>query len=372
MAERKGGLLKWLKTGVTAERPTVASPARLTAERPKALPADRLEDLGELGRGGMASVRRVLDRNLLREIAMKVLDPEVARSQGELERFIEEAQITGQLDHPNIPPIHEICVDEDGTCFFTMKLVRGRTLHQVLSHPSFTIADEQQLFRVLQVFVQVCNALAFAHERRVIHCDLKPSNVMVGDHAEVYVMDWGIARLLTGERPSGADRAAPSVVLKPADRARKDAGKVLGSIEYMSPEQAQGRHGEMDERSDVFSLGALLYRVLVGKPPYSGDSDDELLRRARDADFVPPLLAAPDRPIPVRLSTIVMRAMAKGREDRYPSVDALKDDLETYLRGPARHPTRSYAPGELIIREDLRDGPTITPDTPPDREILAP
>ncbi len=177
--------------------------AELAQGKPRNDLNERLTDQGEIARGGMSSIRRVFNHNLLRQEAMKALDPRMAIDSGEVLRFLEEAQITGQLDHPNIPPVHEVGVDASGIHYFTMKLVEGRTLEEMLADPRFSPLDDLKLFHVLQVFIKVCQGLAFAHSRGVVHCDLKPENVMVGSFGQVYVMDWGIARLVHRDRPSG-------------------------------------------------------------------------------------------------------------------------------------------------------------------------
>ena len=351
MEGKRQGIVTWLRGG---KREAAAGGADRKARLGKGSPlvalADRLEDLGEIGRGSMASVRLVRDRNLLRRVAMKVLLPEVAEHKGEIGRFLEEAQITGQLDHPNIPPVYEVGLDEDGTHFFAMKHVQGVNLDQVIKSEGFSIRDHRQLFRVLQIFVDVCQAVAFAHSRGVVHCDLKPSNVMVGSHGQVYVMDWGIARLSSEARPSGAD-ARDRVELGTKQARGRDDGMVLGSLSFMSPEQAQGRNAELDGRSDIFSLGAVLYCLLTGQPPYRAATAEELIEKASQAGWTPFAEAAPGVALPRRLCAIAARAMARLPEERYPSIEALQEEIEAFLRGPGRLPTATFAPGALIVRE---------------------
>jgi len=344
MAERTSGLLGWFRGDRGGSDASLPAKAALAPRSPVLVLTERLEDLGEIGRGSMASVRRVRDRNLLRQTAMKVIAPHVAAIPGELERFIGEAQITGQLDHPNIPPVYEVGADDEGTHFFTMKYVHGTTFEQMLRRKEFSVTDERELFSALQVLLKVCDALAFAHSRGVLHCDLKPANVMVGAFGQVYVMDWGIARIT--EKADGTRRTI-AVGMK----RQNDEGVVIGSAGYMSPEQARGLNDSLDERSDIFSLGAMLYRVLTGRPPYQGGKADQLLALAADASWTPPAQVVPNLVLPQRLCAIAEKAMAFDHAQRYQSVEEMRADLEAFLHGPGRLPIRTFAAGSLIVRE---------------------
>jgi serine/threonine-protein kinase len=351
----KRGFLAWLRGDSEPETADDAAAeqedATVEPHQPEGALTDRYRDLGEIGRGAMARVRRAYDRNLLRTVAVKLLDPQIAAIKGELDRFIEEAQITGQLEHPNIPAIHELGADDEGTHFFTMRYVRGQNLEQILKQ-GFSVRSERQLFTALQTFVKVCEAVSFAHSRGVLHCDLKPANIMVGKHGQVYVMDWGIARLRATPRPSGADSQAHAVALRRAEKERSDEGKIVGSLGYMSPEQAQGKNKNLDERSDVFSLGAVLYRALVGRPPYLAQTEDELIDLAASAGWTAPQQAvAADMRLPPQLCAVVEKAMAKLPEDRYQSVEDLQEEVERYLAGSGRTPARTVQPGQAIVRE---------------------
>ena len=252
---------------------------------------DRYQLLGEMARGGMGAILRGHDPDLGRDLAIKVLleahrdNPDLVR------RFVEEAQIGGQLQHPGIVPVYELGAFSDRRPYFTMKLVRGRTLAALLQ-------DRQgaaDVPRFLAIFEAVCLTLAYAHARRVIHRDLKPSNVMVGDFGEVQVMDWGLAKVLPEGGAADDDRAGRESDHEPASLVRtvrsgsaddaSQAGSVLGTPAYMPPEQAGGGIDATDRRADVFGLGAILCEVLTGKPPYTGRSGHEVLRKATRGDL---------------------------------------------------------------------------------------
>ncbi len=308
---------------------------------------DQLVDHGELAAGGYASVHRALDRNLLRTVAMKVLHPQhLARPTARL-RFLEEAQITGQLDHPNIVPVHEMGVDSEGRHFFTMKLVEGETLTAMLDRVDLAHAPRTELQKLLHIVVRVCDALAFAHSRGVIHRDLKPDNIMVGSHGQVYVMDWGIALLRGGERPS--EQGDPKVRIR---RGRVDApGTVIGTPAYMAPEQARGEVDAMDHQTDIYMVGAILYTILTGGPPHQGSGVTQKISRAATGVVEAPQERAGRRALPARLCDITMRCLEPRKQDRYPSVDALKADLEEFLRAGWWFSQRRFPKGTAIIRE---------------------
>ncbi len=240
--------------------------------------AGRYEIQGEIDRGGMGVVLRARDPDLNRPLAIKILG-ERHRGNRELERrFREEAQITGRLQHPGVPPVHEVGVLPDGRPFFAMKLIQGRTLAQLLAERP---APAHDLPRFLAVFEQVCQTLAYAHSEGVIHRDLKPSNVMVGAFGEVQVMDWGLAKPLAGRRRQAPGSDGPQRAGAPGSLTETAAGAVLGTPVYMAPEQARGEVEQLDERCDVFGLGAILCEILTAKPPYVGTSGAVLACAAR-------------------------------------------------------------------------------------------
>jgi serine/threonine-protein kinase len=245
----------------------------------------RYELFEEIAHGGMGVVLRAHDPELKRDLAVKVLGPGLAGHPEVVRRFVEEAQITAQLPHPGVVPIHDIGRDEQGLPFLVMKLVRGQTLEELLARRG---SPEEELPRWVSVFEQICQAVAFAHSRRVIHRDLKPSNVMVGRFGEVQVMDWGLAKVLpaAGQRAT-AVTSSPLVSEVQTQRRDEPASYtqgMLGTPSYMAPEQAGGEWERVDERADVFGLGGILCAILTGKPPYEGHSREEVKRKALRGD----------------------------------------------------------------------------------------
>ena len=252
--------------------------------------------LGEIARGGMGVILKGHDTDLGRDVAVKVLDGELAKNPAVVQRFVEEAQIGGQLQHPGIVPVYEIGTMKDERPFFTMKLVKGRTLATLLSERESPAADRR---RLVDIFEAVCQTMAYAHSRGVIHRDLKPANIMVGAFGEVQVVDWGLAKVLArgGTADEKRARVAHSqLTVLETVRSREGSGSgsdsmvgsVMGTPAYMPPEQAAGHVDRLDERSDVFALGAILCEILTGLPPYVG-SRDEIVAAAAQAERDPAL-----------------------------------------------------------------------------------
>jgi eukaryotic-like serine/threonine-protein kinase len=313
------------------------------ANHPAALPTgisstNKFTLVEELGRGGMGIILRGRDKVLHRDVALKVI-----RDHGDdvqRERFIKEAQVTGQLEHPNIVPVHEFGVDHSGRIFFAMKLVRGRTLGEVLD--GHRAGDEAvlrdfPLSRLVSILVQVCHAVAFAHSRGVIHRDLKPSNIMLGDFGEVQLMDWGLAKVgvVDVAEPAGVGEETRIPGERPVVRRLDDTqdGSVLGTPVYMPPEQALGRIGALDARSDVYALGAILYEVLTLRTPIEGEDVKEVLYKVARGEVITPEQAAPERDIPRDLSAVAMKALSYQPEHRYMDAGAMRRDLELFLDG---------------------------------------
>jgi len=292
-----------------------------------------------IGRGGMGEVLLVEDRDLRREVAMKVIREERASSSPERLRFLAEAQATSQLEHPGIPPIHDIGVTPDGQMYFTMKLVRGRTLREVLKDlllGSTAARREFNLHRLVSILDRVAEALHFAHVKGVVHRDLKPENVMLGEYGEVHVVDWGIAKV----RGETEDEGATAVETAETDSGLMTMdGALKGTVRYMSPEQAAGRTREIDGRTDVYAMGCILYEMLTLRPPFEGRGP-ELLARVRDGEFVNVRERNARRPVPNSMADLCTRAMAKDKGVRPASARAFAEELHAWLDGRAERERR--------------------------------
>ncbi len=258
-------------------------------DSPDGVGAGRYQVMGEIARGGMGVVLRARDLDLGRDLALKVLQARHCGDPDVVGRFVEEARIGGQLQHPGIVPVHELGALADRRPYFTMKLVKGRTLAALLSERPSPEADRTHF---LKIFEQICQTVAYAHARRVIHRDLKPANVMVGSFGEVQVVDWGLAKVLPegGVADEVKARALKETVIQtarsgPAGSGESQPGSVLGTPSYMAPEQARGKIDRIDERADVFGLGAILCEVLTGRPPFGGSSRHEIRARAARGDL---------------------------------------------------------------------------------------
>ena len=339
-----------------AEAPTVHTershpPATVPAKQsaPSTATEFHYEILGTAGKGGMGTVHIAKDTELLRRVALKELSPEADTSAGARTRFLREVQITAQLDHPNIVPVYALEIAPGGTPAYTMKFVEGRTFHSLLNEArdffeSGKQPDETRSVAArLEHFLKVCDAIAYAHDKGVIHRDLKPANLMLGRHNEVYVMDWGLCRVLRqfDEERKDAGQPEKSVVMSTPDisgsASETQIGDVVGTPKYMSPEQAQGRNRELDARSDQCALGLILFEMVTLNPPYDGRSAYEVLVNAAAGRRRPIVHAHLRRPIPRDLRAIIERATALSPDQRYADVAEMAADLRRCLRGEAVH-----------------------------------
>ena len=260
----------------------------------QAATAGRYRLQGEIARGGMGQIHKAHDPDLGREVAIKVLHPELSDAPEVLDRFVEEAQIGGQLQHPGIVPVYELGVAGEQP-FFAMKLVKGQTLAALLAARKAPGDDRR---RLLDIFEAICQTMAYAHARSVLHRDLKPANVLVGAFGEVQVVDWGLAKVMArggvADEQKNRERSAVSVIetvrSKPgSDGSHSRAGSVLGTPAYMPPEQTRGEMERLDQRADVFALGAILCEILSGAPPYPEVDGENTLLRAANAKLEPAL-----------------------------------------------------------------------------------
>ncbi len=322
-------------------------------------PSARHEAEALVGSGGMGEVHKVRDVALGRSVAKKVIHRDLRLDRRTQRSFIREARITAQLDHPHVVPVHDIGVDPGGRLFFTMKLVAGRTLADLVAAlPPGPIARDT-LLNLLEIVVKICDALAFAHSRGVLHCDLKPGNVMVGEFGEVYLTDWGVARVMRDVGASGhgaATNGPPRVDDRLEPSQSELASTIAGTPSQMSPEQALGAWNDVDPRSDVFLVGATLYQIATRRPPYQGDTVMATLVMAASGKWPPIESFDVAATVPRELRRIIERAMRPDPEGRYATVEALRSDLVRFIRGNVEFPQTTFPAGAVIIREgDLGD-----------------
>src|SRR5438552_2731791 len=275
----------------------------------------------ELARGGQAVVFVAHDRHVGRDVAFKQLLPGGPRDAED--RFLREARVAGQLEHPGVVPVYELGRRDNGQLYCAMRLVRGRSLADALKEDK-----GRGRLRLLSNYVQLCQTIAYAHERGVVHRDIKPENVMLGAFGETVLLDWGVAKLRGGDEDISDALQAPKVNER-FDMTQE--GDVIGTPAYMSPEQALGNVKEIDEQSDVWSLGAVLYEILTGRPPYTEKNAIQLLIKIAKDKFPPVLTLSPETPR--ELAFICERALEKNKKRRYRSALELAADIEAFRAG---------------------------------------
>lgn len=352
-------LLHQLRPQGSASSTTAHQPGESIAEERYTLA--RLHAVGGIGQVWLAH-----DADLGREVALKELRPERARNPALATRFLREARLTSLLQHPGIVPIYELVPgapgrdeqSEDAPPFYTMRFVQGRTLTDAArayhEKRAARAAGPLDLPALLNAFVSVCNTVAYAHSRGVIHRDLKGQNVVLGDFGEVMVLDWGFAKVLGGPEEEDLSTTEP-VPAGPLDHTL--FGQVLGTPMYMAPEQAAGRHDQIDARSDVYGLGAILYEILTGQPPFSGGDTQDVLRRVREEKPTRPESACPG--VPPALAAVCMKALAKDPAARYASAADLGREVQRWL---ADEPVAAYRDpiSERLRRWSRRHKPVVT------------
>ena len=317
----------------------------------------RLHDEGGLGRVYVSH-----DDELDRTVALKEIKETLADDVGSQSRFILEAEITGGLEHPGIVPVYAFGRYRDERPFYAMRFIRGGSLRQAIreyhDERSKDGDDPIQMRRLLRRFVDVCNVMTYAHQRGVLHRDLKPNNVMLGQHGETLVVDWGLAKTLGDEETVSktdlSDRSSPHTALVPRSGSTFDdtvLGKAIGSPPYMSPEQARGEHDQLGPSTDIYSLGGILYSILTNRAPIEADSLAAVLEKSRSGAIENPRSVVGD--VPKALDSIAMKALSLEPEDRYGSVQSLIQDVERFL---ADEPVTAHKEslGEKISRVGRR------------------
>jgi serine/threonine protein kinase len=340
------------------------------------LEAKKYRVITTIAQGGMGVVMQARDLRIRRTVAMKVMKSSSQFSRESVLRFIDEAQLTGQLEHPNIVPVYELGIDPHGETFYTMKFVKGITLDDVirgLRTGKPKIIAKYPLAMLVTIFQKICDAVAFAHSKGVVHRDLKPENVMIGSYGEVLVMDWGLAKNLTtvhrSSAPSPPDSSKNAAVRETAAADGRGFqtmnGVIVGTPPYISPEQARGELDRIDTRSDIYVLGEILYSILTLRPPVTGENVHDVVEKILSSQIPSPLsfnnphktsrgrisktphdgeiglIHCPGRRIPEGLSAVAMKAMNTDAEGRYQAVVEMQADITAWQGGFATKAERA-------------------------------
>ena len=281
-----------------------------------------------VAKGGKCLIQSCKDYHLSRIVAHKSLLKEIADDPFEQKRFLREARVTAMLQHPNTIPIYELSRDNRGHYFFTMKLVEGYTLREVLDLAEVEgtqAVDGYGFHRMVTILIQVANALDYAHSHGVVHRDIKPANILMGPFGEVLVLDWGLAKVWSEEPEEMPDMP----LLTNSDPSLTAQGKLQGTAHYMSPEQIEAS-SSLDHRTDIYSMGAVLYEILAGQTTFQGEKVEEILKQVKNDTPPPPSEVAKDRDIPQQLEEIVMRCVSKNPDERIGSARRLVAELRSW------------------------------------------
>ncbi|QDT63293.1 serine/threonine protein kinase [Calycomorphotria hydatis] len=301
-------------------------------------------DFKEFARGGKAILTECYDRIIGRTVMMKRLLPKFADDEQEQRRFLREARVTAQLQHPNTVPVYEIGRDDNNSLYFTMKRIYGENLFEILkriAQKDERAAEDFPVSRLLNIAADTALALAYAHAHGVVHRDVKPENIWVGEYGQVILLDWGVAKVWGHSDDFGFDPVNPNAIIPsledPADSSEEQlrtltrTGQLLGTPLYMSPEQVLG-HKYLDERTDVFSMGIVLYESLTLTEPFRGRNVRSTFDNIIHEEPASPIEKRPDRDIPQAASDVTMKALSKKPEERYQTMLAFVEALQDAIK----------------------------------------
>jgi serine/threonine-protein kinase len=321
-----------------------------------------------LGEGGMGEVRLARDARIGREVAMKIVRPGQGSRSDLRSRFLREARVQGQLEHPAIVPVYDLGARPDGAAFFTMKRVRGQTLEEILDDlraKEPAALNEFSRRKLLSAFGSVCLAIDFAHARGVVHRDLKPGNIMLGGFGEVYVLDWGLAKIQNDPNPTSS-RDSETVDAPMSIRGQTEAGAVMGTPGYMAPEQLITT--EIDARADVYALGAILFEIVVGKPLHDKPKLAQILDSTLTGPETRASIVAPQLDVPPELEAIWTKAVALSKDDRFESARELSDAIERFLDGDRDLEQRKKMAGDHVRRGEAASARALADESEAERK----
>lgn len=305
--------------------------------------------------GGMGAILEVIDQDLYRPAAMKIIKPSFKNDERALVEFIREAKITAMLEHPNIIPIHELGLSDETGLYFTMKLMKGEPLHHILNeikkgNPDYE--SKYDTYSLVNIFRKICDAVDFAHSKNIIHRDIKPHNVIVGRFGEVILMDWGLALYIGDPDKDENDLLQRDALRAISNLTDEEKNIVQGSPAYMAPEQVNGEFSLLDKKTDIFLLAATFYHILTLEAPYTGENLKEVLNKARERDLTYPQKRSPNRHIPDELCRIVMKASSLKKEERHSSVQELINDIDDAVSGRwLKQEKKIFASGQFLMKE---------------------